>query len=429
MTGRVPRYLCALFPLGLMVASALGAMQAPQEPASKPKQETPVPTKPEQPYDPTIFLEGLKPLPLEPIPDDPPPHEGAMFELSYRIESPDLVLVEVLEALPGRAITGPRLVRPDGTISLQWYGEVHVAGLTIDQAKVKIILHLRQFLTDEALGLIRWDPTGTGKVITSLKQGLQSPLRPLDPLPQFLPPPDFTESVPLPPPVPPAPAPSADPFEVPSLLGPIKQPTTAPSVTYQGVEGGGDRISEESVALQKRLQTDEGGPTELTQPAPFPLAGFGDSRKSRHLTAPGQAQGTVRVGANHAAFSTRTPGGDYFHAPPAASDRIFVDVSAYNSTVYYVQCDGGAPGRITWTGKETVLDAINYAGGLLPSADDSSIHLYRPARGKQAAREYSINYRAILRGDQKANLQMFFGDRLVVPRKDPNLMLGARGVR
>src|SRR5947207_1623087 len=61
---------------------------------------------------------AIKPLPLTPIPDDPPPHEGAMINLPFTIEPPDLLIVEVLEALPGRRITGERLVRPDGTISL-----------------------------------------------------------------------------------------------------------------------------------------------------------------------------------------------------------------------------------------------------------------------------------------------------------------------
>ncbi len=56
--------------------------------------------------------EALKPLPLTPIPDDPPPHEGALIDLPCIIEPPDLIIVEVLEALPGRPISGERLVRP-----------------------------------------------------------------------------------------------------------------------------------------------------------------------------------------------------------------------------------------------------------------------------------------------------------------------------
>src|SRR4051812_36969929 len=66
----------------------------------------------------------------------------------YVVEPPDLLIVEVLEALPGRPLSGERLVRPDGKISLGFYGEVFVAGLTTTEIKEKIVLHLRQFLTD-----------------------------------------------------------------------------------------------------------------------------------------------------------------------------------------------------------------------------------------------------------------------------------------
>ena len=81
---------------------------------------------------------------------------------NYVIEPPDMILVEVLEALPGRPISGERLVRPDGKISLGFYGEIYVAGLTIPEAKEKIVLHLRKFISDEILGLIDHDPDTAG---------------------------------------------------------------------------------------------------------------------------------------------------------------------------------------------------------------------------------------------------------------------------
>ena len=77
-----------------------------------------------------------------------------MISLPHIIEPPDLVLVEVMEALPGRPISGERLVRPDGTISLGFYGDVQVRGLTIEQVKVKILKHLRTYLTRRGPGLI-----------------------------------------------------------------------------------------------------------------------------------------------------------------------------------------------------------------------------------------------------------------------------------
>jgi polysaccharide export outer membrane protein len=206
-------------------------------------------------------------LPPTPIPDDPPPHEGALIDLPVTAEPPDILLVEVLEALAGRPITGEALVRPDGTISLGFYGAIHVRGLTVPQIKTKVVLHLRQFLSDETLGLVGLDQYGDDILIM-----------------------------------------------------------------------------------------------------------------------------------------------------PADSDRVFVDFAAYNSKVYYVQGDVAAPGRLPWTGKDTVLDAINWAGGIHPTGDPTAITLYRPARGEQPARRYAIDLDAIQRGDAEENLQLFPGDRLYVER-------------
>src|SRR4051794_36909615 len=149
----------------------------------------------------------------------------------YVVEPPDLILVEVLEALPGRPISGERLVRPDGYISLGFYGEVYVAGLTPLEIKEKVILHLRKHLGDERLGLVVPDPDRPGK----------------------------------------------------------------------------------SKAVS-----------------------------------------------------------------PADSLRVFVDVTLFNSKNYYVQGDVAAPGRFPVTGNETVLDAINHAGGLLSTASKSNLRLVRP---------------------------------------------------
>jgi polysaccharide export outer membrane protein len=82
----------------------------------------------------------------------------------YIVEPPDKLLVEVLEALPGRPISGERLVRPDGKISLGFYGEVYVAGLTPIEVKEKVVLHLRTFLTDDMLGLVETDRKTGGRI-------------------------------------------------------------------------------------------------------------------------------------------------------------------------------------------------------------------------------------------------------------------------
>jgi polysaccharide export outer membrane protein len=212
--------------------------------------------------------------PEEKIANSNLPREFTMVSMpEYVIEPPDLVIVEVLEALPGRVITGERLVRPDGKISLGFYGDVYVAGLTIDEAKEKIVLHLRKFIRDDVLGLFEEDPDEPGKM---------KPINPRD------------------------------------------------------------------------------------------------------------------------------------------TNMVFVDVSAYNSKFYYVQGDVAAPGRMPVTGKETVLDAIQYAGGLIPTAAPNNIRLVRPAPpGACCEQTLPVNLSAIVNGgDPTTNYQLMPGDRLVVYR-DP----------
>jgi RNA polymerase sigma factor (sigma-70 family) len=89
---------------------------------------------------------------------------------SYVVEPPDLLIVEVLEALPGRPISGERLVRPDGKISLGFYGDVYVAGLTVPEIKEKVIRHLQKYIGDDKLGLIARDRT-TLEPIVDLESG------------------------------------------------------------------------------------------------------------------------------------------------------------------------------------------------------------------------------------------------------------------
>jgi polysaccharide export outer membrane protein len=124
----------------------------------------------------TVTLVAAGPVPLQAQTPDRIPRRGTRpvvtrqspgikrSQLAHVIEPPDLVLVEVIEALPGRPISGERLVRPDGTISLGFYGDVEVAGLTISEAKEKIVKHLMAFLDDKILGLFDIDPeTGDAK--------------------------------------------------------------------------------------------------------------------------------------------------------------------------------------------------------------------------------------------------------------------------
>ena len=82
---------------------------------------------------------------------------------SREIRVPDMIDVEVKSALPGRPITGERLVRPDGTISMGYYGDIYVAGSTPREAKAKIAVYLRKYLSDEALGLVKFAQDADGR--------------------------------------------------------------------------------------------------------------------------------------------------------------------------------------------------------------------------------------------------------------------------
>jgi RNA polymerase sigma factor (sigma-70 family) len=84
--------------------------------------------------------------------------------ISTRLEAPephprkvkpgDILVIEVLEALPGRPLTGERIVRPDGTIGLGFYGELRVAGLDRNEIKVALIDHMKKHLSWKSLGLV-----------------------------------------------------------------------------------------------------------------------------------------------------------------------------------------------------------------------------------------------------------------------------------
>lgn len=197
----------------------------------------------------------------------------------YIIEPPDLIVVEVLEALPGRPISGERLVRPDGRMSLGFYGDIPAAGCTLDQLKERIVLHLRKFLNDEVLGLV------------------------------------------------------------------VREPDTG------------------------ELKRDPENPDEI------------------------------------------------WFKDPRETDRVFVDVTAYNSAKVYVMGEVLVPGALPYTGGDTVLDLIQYVGGLLPSADQDRIRLIRSFPKGSPARALRIDYRQVAMGtDSSTNYTILPNDRLVIPR-------------
>jgi polysaccharide biosynthesis/export protein len=233
----------------------------------------------------------------------------------YVVEPPDLLLVEVLEALPGRPISGERLVRPDGKISLGWFGDVYVAGLTVPQVKEKIVLHLRKYMADSALGLAVEDKTDDEAA------------------------------------VPPAPPQRANSFG---------ESPTPPSTSEKGKPGG-------------------------------PLSPVPSGEQKNRVE-------------------------------PRDTDRVFVEVTASNSKVYYTLGEMSMPGRLPITGRERILDAINLVGGLTPEADHDQVFLYRQPADGGAVETLKIDIDGIMLGDDlSTNYQLQPSDRLVVrKRENPN---------
>ncbi|MFO0953562.1 MAG: SLBB domain-containing protein [Isosphaeraceae bacterium] len=86
----------------------------------------------------------------------------------------------------------------------------------------------------------------------------------------------------------------------------------------------------------------------------------------------------------------------------------------------FLLCSGDVarPGRLLITGNETVLDAINFAGGLIPTAAPNNIRLVRPAPpGACCEQVLPVNLAAIVSGgDPTTNYQLMPGDRLMVYR-------------
>jgi RNA polymerase sigma factor (sigma-70 family) len=80
--------------------------------------------------------------------------EGDSPTEAPRIRVGQILVIEVLEALPGRPITGERVVASDGTVNLGFYGNLHLAGLNRTQAKVKVIEHLLHAIEPVPLGLL-----------------------------------------------------------------------------------------------------------------------------------------------------------------------------------------------------------------------------------------------------------------------------------
>ncbi len=396
---------------------AAGPQEKPQEPAPKVEKAAPIPAEPPPPakekdeeqkarekVDKLIAAYDLKAHPLPAIPDDPPPHEGAMISLAHIAEPPDLIIVEVLEALPGRPISGERLVRSDGKISLGFYGEVDVRGLTLVQIKVAILKHLRKFLNDEALGLVVIPVEETEDEASVLKARIPE----APPQKNSFDPQDQSPAPGLPR--------SAKAHSSPKPVVPV-------------------RIPVRPVRARRRPVASQDQEPAAKESIPLKIEGIGRGKVTITIEFGGQA-GQVAVPvppavspsvpqdpgalpvrpAPRAAVEHEAP---WQVIPPEESTHVFVDITAYNSQNYFVLGDILVPGKLPWTGSETVLDALQYAGGLIPSADPKAINLIRPGRAGKPSKVYKVDLEAIQdKGDVRSNYQLFPGDRLIFGRNE-----------
>jgi polysaccharide export outer membrane protein len=101
--------------------------------------------------------------------------------------------------------------------------------------------------------------------------------------------------------------------------------------------------------------------------------------------------------------------------------EISLDVSGFNSKVYYVITDNAGNGegvvRLPVTGKTTVLDALGNVNGIPPFGSKHFIYLVRPTEcgGKKGDEVYPVDWHALAHcGDARTNYQVMAGDRIYV---------------
>ncbi len=463
------------------------------------------------------------------IKDAPVPRTDVKVSLpEYIVEPPDILAVEVREALPDRPISGERLVRPDGKLSLGFYGELYVAGLTTTQIKEQVVLHLRQYITDRVLGLeqrkedgttVKVAPTNTTKVFVDVVKynskvyyvqgdvgtpgrlpitGNETVLDAITYAGGLIPTAKKATNIRL---VRPAPRGECCEQVLPvDFKAIVEQADT--KTNYQLRPG--DRIMvyrDPPGPAASKLQDDRPTTTTATRDGAGPGSTLNPGQEGEVTPTPDtskiarefamqslpeyvveppdmikvevlnalpgqpikgerlvQPDGRITLGYYGQVYVagltlneikakvtlhlrgfltdaqlglSQDQDGKLIAADLGKTTRVAVEMSRYNSKVYYVQGKVGSPGRLNITGNDTVLDAIQYAGGLTYSKNPRLIRLARPAPpGAAGGLILPVDLAAILdRGDARTNYQMLPGDRLIVgddptappaaPRVDP----------
>jgi protein involved in polysaccharide export with SLBB domain len=97
---------------------------------------------------------------------------------------------------------------------------------------------------------------------------------------------------------------------------------------------------------------------------------------------------------------------------------ITVRLVQRQSKVYYVLGEVNAPGAFPLQGRETMLDALQAAGGLNNRASRKNITLSRPTKPDSCRIVLPVCYNEIVQlGDTSTNYQIAAGDRVYVPTR------------
>ncbi len=103
---------------------------------------------------------------------------------------------------------------------------------------------------------------------------------------------------------------------------------------------------------------------------------------------------------------------------PLTTEQMQVNVRLLgpNSVYFYVLGEVNNPGSYTYTGRETVLDAILAAGGMSDRASKTDIILSRPTVPGECRVVLPVCYEQIVQlGDTTTNYQIMPGDRIFIP--------------
>jgi polysaccharide export outer membrane protein len=318
-------------------------------------------------------------------------------------------------------MNGKDVVGADGKLPLGPYGSVAVAGLTADQARASIELHLANYVASPKVSLKASADNTESRAVVSASYEPGASLGPMHGTTGGQVPGEWkgdTPGVDDPSSTATHPGPTIDtprlhpePAVSPSLAGPGQAPHELAKMTLPPYV-----IEPPDILLVEALPE-----KKLDQP----IAG-------QHLVRP---DGTIGVGYYGSVF---VAGMTLDQAREAVYQRlkesfkekgiqaelkptdVNVDVIAYNSKVYYIITDGGGYGeqvyRVPVTGNETVLDAIGQIYGLPAVASKKCIWVARRVAGTGGGQQVlPVDWKSITQqGATVSNYQLLPGDRLYV---------------